>query len=204
MKGSFVAVAAAMTLAVSVPGFAAAADSNPAHVQAGAYKVEPRHTRVLFAVNHLGFNDYYGEFTETSGTLVLNPNNLAASKLDVTLAVKSVSTTNATLDGELRSADWFDADKFPTIRFVSTKVTRTGPSTADVAGDLTLHGVARPVVLKAVLGGAGANPMNKVYTVGFHARGKIKRSDFGVKAYVPMIGDEVELIISAAFEKQPG
>jgi polyisoprenoid-binding protein YceI len=82
-------------------------------------------------------------------------------------------------------------------------VTSTGPRSADVLGDLTLHGVTRPLTLHVTFNGAGVNPGDKAYTAGFDARGSIRRSDFGVAKSVPLIGDQVELIISGAFEKAP-
>lgn len=175
---------------------------DTAAVQGGAYAVEPAHTRIQFSVDHLGFSTWYGDFTGASGTLRLDPKAPAASKLSVTIPTASVSTTNTTLDGELKSADWFDAARYPTITFVSTKVTPTGKSTAQVAGDLTFHGVTRPVVLQARFHGAGTNPLSKAYTTGFDVTGKIRRSDFGVTKYVPIVGDEVNLVISGAFERK--
>jgi len=120
----------------------------------------------------------------------------------VTLPVASISTTNTKLDAELKSGDWFDAERYPTIHFVSTQVFKTSARTAKITGDLTLHGVTRPVVLEAQFVGAGLNPFSKAYTVGFHATTTIKRSDFGVKTYVPLIGDSVAIKISAAFERK--
>lgn len=191
-----------VTLAVSAPALSQSAlVTDPAAVQAGAYKVEPNHTRVLFAVSHMGFSTWYGNFTHAAGALTLDPANPAASSLSVTVPTASVETTNTVLDGELKSPDWFDAAKYPTIAFKSSKVTLTGPGRADVAGDLTLHGVTRPVVLHAKFNAAGVNPLDKAYTVGFEVSGKIKRSEFGVTKYVPLIGDDVDIIISAAFEK---
>jgi polyisoprenoid-binding protein YceI len=191
---------------LAVPALAAApagpASTNPKTVQAGTYAVEPAHTRVQFTVSHMGFTEWYGDFTGASGSLTLDPAKPAASKLDISIPTASVSTTNAKLDGELKSADWFGADQFPTIRFVATKVTPTGASTASIAGDLTFHGVTRPVTLAARFHGAGVNPLDKAYTVGFDATTTIHRSDFGVKTYVPLIGDEVAIRISAAFEKK--
>ena len=178
------------------------ADPNPAAVQAGTYGVEPTHTRVMFAVSHMGFTTWFGDFTQTAGSLTLDPRNAAADTLDVTIQTASVATTNAKLDDELRDPTWFDAAKFPTIRFRSTKVTPTGPGRADVSGDFTLHGVTRPLVLHAVFNGAGANVMSKAYTVGFEGSGVIRRSDYGVTKYVPLVGDEVRVTISAAFEKK--
>jgi polyisoprenoid-binding protein YceI len=191
--------AAAVALAVSAHAQTPVA---PASVQAGVYKIEPIHTRVLFAVSHLGFTTYYGEFIGASGALTLDPTDIGKSRLEVSVPVGGVSTPNEKLTSELKSADWFDAGKFPTISFKSTAIAATGPGTADVTGDLTLHGVTKQVTLKAKFNTAGVNPLDKAYTAGFEVRGDIKRSDFGVKKYVPLVGDDVHLIISVAFERQ--
>ncbi|CAN5371732.1 YceI family protein [soil metagenome] len=201
-----IATSAALLLLAATSAYAAApvstiASTNPATVTAGTYAVEPGHTRVQFSVLHMGFTNWNGDFTGVSGSLILNPKNVAASKLDISIPVASVTTTNAKLDGELKSADWFDAEGFPTIHFVSTKIVRVAGNKATITGNLTFHGVTRPVVLAAVFNGAGVNPMDKNYTVGFDATTKILRSDFGVKTYVPVVGDETTIHISAAFEK---
>ena len=191
----------AVLIALAAPALAAGpANSDPNAVTAGRYAVEPSHTRVQFSVSHMGFSDWYGDFAGATGTLSLDPKQLGATKLDISIPVASVSTTNAKLDGELKSADWFDAEKFPTIHFVATKVERTGPDRANITGDLTFHGVTKPVVLDTRFNGAGVNPLSKAYTIGFNATTVINRSDFGVKTYVPLIGDAVTLRISAAFE----
>jgi polyisoprenoid-binding protein YceI len=135
-----------------------------------------------------------------SGSLNLDPKKPADSALEIHIPVATVSTTNAKLDGELKSDAWLGATQFPEIVFKSTKVTETGKDTAKVTGDLTLHGVTKPVTLAVKFNGAGTNPLDKKYTAGFEVSGKIKRSDFGVKTYVPLIGDDVDLIISAGFE----
>ena len=191
----------ALLAAAPVVLHAQVSDPAPAAAQAGNYKVETSHTRVGFAVNHFGFSDWFGEFADVTGTLSIDPARIEKAKVAVTIPVATVSTTNATLDGELVSADWFDAETYPTIQFVSTKVVRTGERTADVTGNLTFHGVTKPVTLKASFNAGGVNPMSKAYTVGFNASGTIKRSDFGVTKYVPVVGDDVTLRISAAFEK---
>ena len=197
-----IAVTAAAGLALAGAARAQTpANPKPSAVEPGAYKVEPSHTRVLFTVSHMGFTNWYGDFTGASGTLTLDPKNPAAASLQVTVPVGSVSTTNAKLDGELKAADWLDADRFPAASFKSTKVTPKGTGMADVTGDMTLHGVTKPVTLHVKFNGAGVNPLDKAYTAGFEAHGTIKRSDFGVTKYVPLIGDTVELTLSGAFEK---
>lgn len=193
---------AALSVVVAVPIVAQQADTNPATVQAGNYALDTGHTLVRFTVDHFGISEYFGTLPGATGTLSLDPKNLGAAKLDVSVPVASVSTTNAKLDEELVSADWFDAAKYPTMRFVSTKVVKTGARTADIIGNLTFHGVTKPVTLKATFKAGATNPMKKVYSLGFNAVGTIKRTEFGVSKYAPLVSDETQIAITAAFEKQ--
>ncbi|MGH7023466.1 MAG: YceI family protein [Caulobacteraceae bacterium] len=190
--------AAAVTLALA---FSAQAIPPLPSVQPGFYRIEPTHTRVLFSVSHFGFTTYYGEFVGASGTLELDPTNLAASRLDVSVPIAGISTPSAALNGQLKGPDWFNAAAFPIMSFHSTLITSTGPNTADVDGDLTLHGVTRPVTFKARFTSAGIDSLDRADMAGFEVRGRIRRSDFGVTKYVPLVGDEVRLIISAGFER---
>jgi polyisoprenoid-binding protein YceI len=159
------------------------------------------HTRVLFAVSRPGVTPCYGEFVGASGTLVLDPDTVTASRVEVSVPAAEVSTASKALDGELRGAGWLNAASFPVIAFRSRSVTLTSPRTADVNGDLTLHGVTRPETLKVTFTAAGINPLDKVYATGFEARAVIDRSDFGLAQDSALVGDQVTLIISAAFEK---
>ena len=197
-----VAVLSACLLLPASMALAQAANRDPAKVEAGTYTLDPDHTQVEFGVMHLGFTPYYGRFSDASGKLVLSPHNPAESKLEVTIPAASISTTSDKLTGELKGADWLDAQKFPDITFRSTQVTPSGAGTAKVTGNLTLHGVTRPVTLDVKLVGSGTNPLDKHYTVGFSATGQISRSEFGVTKYVPLIGDELKLTLSGAFEQQ--
>ena len=174
---------------------------DPAQIPAGTYAVDPNHTQVGWRVSHMGFSNYAGGFSDVSGSLTLDPKNPAAAKLSVKIPVTSVTTTSDKLTGELKGDQWLDAGKFPEMTFVSTKVTPAGKDHAKVTGDLTLHGVTKPVTLDVTLVGAGTNPLNKKTTVGFEATGTVKRSEFGVKTYVPLIGDELHLTIAGAFER---
>lgn len=178
------------------------ASHDPASVQAGTYAVDPGHTQVGWRVSHMGFSNYVGGFSDVSGNLVLDPKNPAAAKLSVKIPVASVTTTSAKLTGELKGDQWLDAGKFPDMTFVSTKVASAGKDKAKVTGDLTLHGVTKPVTLDVTFIGAGTNPLNKKYTIGFAATGTLKRSDYGVKTYLPLIGDDLHLAIEGAFERQ--
>ena len=193
---------AALFLAVSAPALAQVASHEPSQVQAGTYAVDPAHTQVGFGVSHMGFTTYYGHFADASGTLELTPKNPAGSRLTVSVPTASVATTSDKLDGELKGDQWFDAAKYPMITFASTQIVPSGHGEAKVTGNLTMHGVTKPVTFDAKFVGAGTNPLDKKYTVGFAITGLVSRSEFGVKTYVPLIGDEVAITISGAFEKQ--
>jgi polyisoprenoid-binding protein YceI len=175
----------------------------PAEVKAGAYKLDASHSKVTWAVTHFGFSSYVGQFPDVNGTMKLDPANLGATELHVTIDTTKIGTLNATLDKNLKAPGFLDTAKFPTASFKSTKVTRTGDTTADIQGELTLKDVTKPVTLKAVFNQAGANPLDKVYSLGFAATTTIKRSAFGVSAYVPAIGDNVTLTIDVEFKAVP-
>ena len=196
---SIVTLAALLAMA-SGPAFAQAV-ADPTKAEAGTYTIEPEHTRVRFAVMHFGFTKYDGEFRKVSGTMVLDPAKPEDSKVDITVATDSVAVPNAKLKAELVDDKWLDAAKYPVITFKSSKVTRTGADTADVAGDFTLHGVTKPLTLHVKFNAAGTNPVNKHYTSGFEATGKIMRTEFGVKTFAPMISDAVDIDIDANLEK---
>lgn len=191
----------AAPLAVSAQGAAPAITKVPAEVQSGDYKFESSHAKVTWSVNHLGFSTYTGQFPRVEGTLKLDARDVAKSVVNVTINTAAVGTLDADLDKHLKTADFLNVEKFPTATFKSTAVKQTGERTADITGDLTLHGVTKPVVIQATFNQAGPNPMSKIYTIGFDARAKIKRSDFGITTYVPAVGDEVTLVIEAELQK---
>jgi polyisoprenoid-binding protein YceI len=172
-------------------------------MRAGTYQADPAHTQVVFSVLHFGFTNFYGIFSAASGTLQLNPTQLADSKLDMSIPMESLTTTVSVLTRELKGDQWFDVAKFPAATFVSRKIVRTGSASAQVTGDLTLHGVTKSEVFAMHLVGAGVNPLSKAYTVGFEASGTIRRGDFGVKIDLPAVGDDVTLRIAGAFEARP-
>ena len=194
-------LALAFPSAVPPAGAQTVASRNPGDVESGTYQVDPLHTQILWGVSHIGFTTFYGRFNDITGTLHLDPANPAASALQVTLPADSISTPVPELDQRLKSPAWLDVAKFPTIRFVTTAITRTGRDSASITGNLTLHGITRPVTLAATFNGAGINPVDHKYTVGFQLTGMMRRSAFGISAYEPLIGDELQLTIAAAFEK---
>lgn len=175
---------------------------NPALITGGDYTVESSHTQILFAYDHMGFSNNMGLISAPTGTLSLDPKNPAASKLSVTIPIANLTTGIPKLDEHLMKPDFFDSAKFPTATFVSTGVKVDG-TTADISGNLTIKGITKPVVLEAAFYGAGKAPaqMGGKENVGFNATTAIKRSDFGMGYGVPMVGDEIELKITVAFQK---
>lgn len=172
----------------------------------GTYTVDGNHAFVHWKVWHMGFSHYTGRFGKISGSLRLKPTDLAKSNVSISIDPASVDSGNAKLHDEMVSDMFFDAAKYPQITFKSTKVDvlgkdAEGKSVGKVYGDLTFHGVTKPVVLDATFNGFGPHLMTKVPTLGFSARGTINRSDFGVKTYIPVVSDEVELEIEVEFSK---
>jgi len=208
-------IAAVALAVVAVPAVIAQAPSgvpgapDKTRVTAGTYAADAGHTMVVWEVDHFGFSKYSGIFGDVTGTLVIDPANPAASKVDVTIPVSKVTTASAGLTDHLLRAgkDGGKADFFgpapADAKFVSTRVVLDDDGDeAKVTGNLTLNGVTKPVTLDVDFHGAGANPFNKKATIGFQAETKIRRSDFGVNYGIPMVSDIVELEIHAAFEKQ--
>ncbi len=196
--------AAALLLPACAQILAAAAPPivhDPAKVPGGTYMVDPFHTQVLFSVLHMGFTNYYGNFSGVTGSLSVVPKKPSAMAVTISVPVSSVSTTVPKLTDELKGADWLDAAHYPTMVFRSETVTSTGPNSADVAGTLTLHGITKPLVLHATFVGAGVNLLDHKETVGFQLSGTVRRSEFNVSKYVPLVSDEVPLTIAAAFER---
>ncbi|MBT2185711.1 YceI family protein [Sphingobium nicotianae] len=193
---------------IAQPGGGAPGKPDPSVVTAGSYTVDPGHTLVKWQVDHLGFTPYFGLFGSVTGSLTLDPKNLSAAKVDVTIPVSKVTTASSGLTAHLlkpaaegKPADFFGAAPAD-AKFVSTKVTANGTS-ATIDGNLTLNGVTKPVTLQAKFYGAGKMPamMGGKEGLGFTATGSIKRSDFGVGYGIPMVSDQVDLEIVAGFNK---
>lgn len=185
---------ATLTTAILLISTAARAAEN--------YTIDKSHTNVLFFVSHLGFSETVGRFDDVSGTLSLDEAAPENSKVDVTIKAASVNTQSPELNQHLQAKDWFNTAQHPEIRFTSTAVKRTGGNTADVTGNLTLLGVTKPVTLKVKLNKADYFAMAGAWVAGFNAEALIKRSDFGMTNYVPMVGDDIRLFISAEFHNK--
>lgn len=159
------------------------------------YKLDPMHSFIVWRINHLGFSVQYGKFTNVEGTLTIDEAKPQNSKVEVTIPIDKVVTGIPKLDEHLKSADFFNVEKFPTASFISNKVIVTGKNKGKVFGTLTMHGISKPVVLDVTLLKKGMHPLVNKQSLGFQASAKLKRSDFDMKTHLPSLGDEIEIDI---------
>lgn len=160
------------------------------------YKLDPAHTMVLFSWNHFGYSNPTANLGLGEGTLVFDEQHPANSSVEVKLPLDLLDTHVPALDEHLKKADFLDAAQYPVVTFKSTAVQALGANKFKVSGNLTVHGVTKPVVLAATLNKIGPHPMTKAPSVGFDATASIKRSEFGVAGYVPNVGDELTIRIT--------
>jgi polyisoprenoid-binding protein YceI len=169
------------------------------------WNIDPAHTHVEFAVKHMMIATVKGRFTDIKGTVVVDEANPASAKIDVTIAATSLDTRQEQRDGHLRSADFFDVERFPTIRFVSRKIARDGDGYR-VTGDLTIRDATREITLAVDDEGRGRDPWG-ITRAGFTGTAKIHRKDFGLVWNQPLesggllVGDEVKISVDVELVK---
>jgi len=167
---------------------------------AAEYRIDTSHSHVMFKVKHLAISTVTGRFETFSGTFTFDPADIAASKGAVTIDVSSINTDVPDRDKHLKSPDFFDVNQYPNMTFASTGVEKTGDTTFNLTGNLTLHGVTRPVTLHVTYNGMIKDPWGNT-RVAFTAEGKLNRKDFGLTWNKVMetgglvVGDEIRLII---------
>ena len=191
----FVRLTAAIGIAVAplMGGAARAADK---------YALDPQHTFVVFKITDLGYAHVVGWFTGVAGQLTFDPADVTKSTLSVTIKTASIDTHFAQRNKDLMSPDFLNVAEFPEMTFKSTSVEKTGDKKGKVTGELTLLGVTKPVSMDVTFNKIAPNPFNRnTPTAGFEAHTAIKRSDFGMKAEIPNIGDEVDISIDSQASK---
>lgn len=188
----------AAALAIGLPS-AAGADTT-------AWILDSSHSRVGFSVSHMVVSSVSGRFKQVSGTVALDEANLTKSDVEITIQTNSIDTDEAKRDEHLRSADFFDAAKFPVIVFKSTKITAAGGPKYKLTGELSMHGVSKLITLDATVSPAIKNPWGKQVRA-VKLAGKLKRSDYGLKwnkaldAGGVVVGDDVTLDIQVEINK---
>jgi polyisoprenoid-binding protein YceI len=163
--------------------------------QVQTWNIDPNHTAAQFSVRHMGISTVRGAFTKVSGTVQYDASNPSKTSVDATVEAASIDTRVSMRDDDLRSANYFDVAKYPTITFKSKSVEAAGAGKLKITGDLTIHGTTKQVVLDVDGPSAAANDPRGNAHVGASASTTIKRSDFGVGSANPMIGDEIAITI---------
>ena len=183
-----------MKLIALAPAVAALATALPSAAEVQTFTIDPAHTRPTYEVMHLGYSLQRGRFNKTSGKITFDTTAKQGSA-DVTIDATSIDSGVPKLDEHLKSEDFFNVAKNPTITFKSSNFAFDGERVKNVSGDLTMNGVTRPVTLTANLFQCAPNPMNKKPQCGGDFITTVKRSDFGMKYAIPALGDEVTLRI---------
>lgn len=165
----------------------------------GDYKIDPSHTSVNFTVSHLGTSDLTGRFNTVEGSFTLAPKG--GSKVELTIATKSVDSNHEKRDTHLRGPDFFNVKQYPQIRFTSSKVSFNTEGLDKIEGSMSLHGKTQPVTFKVEPVGAGDDPWGG-YRAGYNATTVIKRSDFGMDYMLGGIGDEISITLNIEAIKQ--
>ncbi len=203
MRPASLLIAPVLALAaLTAPLGAAKETADPAAVLAGTYAVDNTHATVLAKVDHLGFSVNTVRFDTINGAVTYDPAKPEASKADITIDTTTLNSGFGKRDDHLKSAQFFNVAAFPSATFKADKLFKTGADTADLAGQLTLLGVTKPVTLKVKFTGFGKG-MDGAPRIGFAAKAAIKRSDFGMKAFVPAVGDDVALEIDLELARKP-
>ena len=204
------AVLTSLLAGVTVAGLAAFSpvDTQATKKQANdtqgteTYKVDPVHTTAIFRVKHLGVTYFYGRFNETTGTFTLNTEDPSQMLFDVQIKTESVDTNATNRNNHLKSPDFFNAKQFPTISFKSKSVQSSGENMYTVAGELTLHGVTKPITVQMEFVGQGDKGPRFGYRAGFDVTFTIKRSDYGMNFMQGMLGDEVRIMVGLEGARQ--
>ncbi len=165
------------------------------------WKADPFHSKITFSVTHLGIADVLGLFKEFDVTITTSKADFSDAVFELTAQTASLNTEVEKRDEHLRSADFFDVEKNPTLTFKSTSIKKAGANKYKLSGDLTLNGITKPVTVDLWYRGTVENPMSKAPTAGFQLTGTIKRSDynFGPKFPAPMLSDEVKIKADGEF-----
>jgi polyisoprenoid-binding protein YceI len=165
-----------------------------ASAQTGTWKIDPAHSAAQFSVKHLAISTVRGQFQKVSGTVGYDPGDVSKTSIDVSIDAASVDTRVDMRDRDLRSPNFLDAQKFPTITFKSTRVEAAASGKLKVTGDLTIHGVTKEVVLDVDGPSAPITAMGGL-RMGASATTKINRKDFGVSGAPSMVGDDISITL---------
>jgi polyisoprenoid-binding protein YceI len=168
---------------------------SPSKAEIELYEYDKAHTQIHFAVNHLGYTTSRGRFMDFDGSLTFNRSEPEKSNVEMVIQTNSIEMGTEKWNDHMRNEDFFNVEKYPTMTFKSTAIEITGDNTAKITGDLTILETTKPVTLDVVFNKAGKSPFGEEYKAGFSATTSLKRSDYGMTYGLPMVGDEIEIML---------
>lgn len=168
---------------------------STANAQLEQYHLDRPHTQILFSVSHLGLSRSHGKFLDYSASIVFNHDHIEKSSVNATIQTNSLTLNDPAWDAHVKGKDMLDTQTYPTMTFKSLTIKPLTDKTADITGELTLHGVTKPVTLHVTYNGANHDPFGNDFRAGFLATTNIKRTDFGITSGIPFVGDDIEIKI---------
>jgi polyisoprenoid-binding protein YceI len=171
-------------------------------IKSGEYRLDKDHATLLFKINHMGFSSYVGRFNDFDVSLDFDPNKIENTRLEAIIDMRSIDVNNSAFAATLAGKAWLNTQNFPQAVFRSLSVEKIDEQQLMVKGELTFLGLTKDLTMDVTLNGAGNNPLTRQYTLGFTANLRFKRSDFGLKKFIPLVGDEVNIEIYSEFQRQ--
>lgn len=168
-------------------------------LRGGQYELDPKHTAVLFKVNHMGFSKFIGRFEKVEASLDFDSGHIEKSQLQAIIDMSSVNVNNEKFATTLSGAEWFNAEKYPQAIFISKEAARKEDNLVVFEGELTFLGVSKPVSVAVQFNGGANNLFSGRYTIGFEAHSQFKRSEFGLDKHLAVVGDDIEIEVHAEF-----
>ena len=175
-------------------------ETQVATLKAGQYKLDRAHASLLFKVQHLGLSTYVGRFNDFDASLDFDPDNIEESQLQGIIEIATLDINNKALAEDLLSSTWFNAATYPQATFTSKSVRPINENQFEFVGDLTWRGVTKSIDVLGTFHGGASNILSGKYTLGFSAEASFLRSDFGMDAYIPIVGDQVDIEIHVEFQ----
>ncbi|MBX2847494.1 MAG: YceI family protein [Acidiferrobacterales bacterium] len=176
-------------------------ETEVATLKAGQYKLDRAHATLLFKVQHLGLSTYVGRFNDFNASLDFDADNISASRLDGVIEIASLDINNNALADDLLTSTWFDAEKYPQATFMTKSVKPISDNEFEFIGDLDWRGVVKEISIAGTFHGGASNILSGKYTLGFSATTSILRSEFGMDAYIPIVGDKIDIEVYVEFQK---
>jgi len=183
-------------LAATLLGFTCNAVADMSDMPSGEYGLDKGHGYITFTYSHFGYSNPHVSFNSFDLPLNLDSADVEKNSIEVVIDATSIDSRVENFNGHLNGPNFFDTANHPTITFKSTSMTSTGENTYDVAGDLTIKGITKPVTLAAILNKAAPHPRRNTPIVGVDATATVMRSEFGLDRAIPNVSDEVEIYIS--------